>query len=304
MSKTIFRKPRRRVERVFIHCSASDNPKHDNIATMRRWRLARGFSDIGYHFLMHKNGKISKGRNIEKTPAAQRGNNSGTIAICLHGLQKEKFTNSQFKAIKAICSDINNAYFKNVSFHGHKEVAAKACPVFDYKKVLNLDRFGSLGLDSTIVLGVENSSENEFQRINYGDQGDKVRELQKLLSIKADGDYGKKTLKAVKSFKRQHGLYNSGVITTEVWELLKKPVLENVRTDDSSKLPDLKTGSRGASVELLQELLFINVDGRFGENTARAVRNFKEKHGYYPSDLVQKHIWKLLFKVRRVPHYE
>ncbi|SFV50534.1 Phage lysin, N-acetylmuramoyl-L-alanine amidase  len=303
MSRTIFRKPRRRVERVFIHCSASDNPKHDNVATMRRWHLARGFNDIGYHFFIHKNGKISRGRDIEKTPAAQRGNNTGTIAICLHGLRKEKFTTLQFKAIRAICSDINDSYFKNISFHGHKEVSAKACPVFDYKKVLKLDRFGSLGLDNTVISGVENK-EDDFQEINYKDRGDRVKELQRLLGIKADGDYGKKTLKSVKSFKRQHGLYNSGVVTEEVWKLLKKPILDNVRTDDVSKLPDLKTGSRGASVELLQELLFIKVDGRFGEHTARAVMSFKEKHGYYPSDLVQKHIWKLLFKVRRVPHYE
>ncbi|MBL0721627.1 MAG: N-acetylmuramoyl-L-alanine amidase [Sulfurovum sp.] len=303
MSRTIFKKPRRRVERVFIHCSASDNSKHDNISTIKRWHLARGFSDIGYHFFIHKDGKISKGRSIEKTPAAQRGNNSGTIAICLHGLQKEKFTNLQFDAVRAICTDINNAYFKSISFHGHREVAAKACPVFDYKKVLKLDKFGSLGLDSTIVIGVENK-QNNFGRINYGDRGDKVKELQRLLSIKADGHYSKKTLKAVKSFKRQHGLYNSGVVTKEVWILLKKPLLENIRIDDPAKLPDLKTGSRGVSVELLQELLFIKVDGIFGEDTAKTVRNFKEKHGYYPSDLVQEHIWKLLFKVRRVSHYE
>ena len=301
MPKTLFKKPRRRVDRVFIHCSASDNPKHDNVATIRKWHKARGFNDIGYHFFIHKNGKISKGRDIEKTPAAQRGNNTNTIAICLHGLQKENFTKAQFKAIKALSSDINNAYFKNVSFHGHREVSAKACPVFDYKKVLKLDKFGSLGLDNTVVVG---AIDGEFEEINYGDSGKRVKTLQKLLGIKADGDYGKKTLKAVKSFKRQHGLYESGIVTKEVWILLNKPVLENVRVSDPSKLPDLQIGSRGASVELLQELLFLKVDGIFGKNTGKAVRNFKVKHGYYPSDLVKEHIWKLLFKVRRVEHYE
>jgi len=305
MPRTIFKKPRRRVDRVFIHCSASDNPKHDNVATIRKWHLARGFNDIGYHFFIHKNGKISRGRNIEKTPAAQAGNNTGTIAICLHGLKKEKFTKAQFKAIRALSIDINNAYFKDISFHGHKEVSAKACPVFDYKKVLKLDRFGSLGLDSTVTAGVgANSADDEFEDINYGDNGDRVEELQRLLGVKADGKYGKKTLKAVKSFKRQHGLYSSGVVTKQVWQLLQKPVLENIRTEDPSKLPDLQRGSRGASVELLQELLFLQVDGIFGKQTADAVRDFKVKHGYYPSDLVQEHIWRLLFKVRRIEHYE
>ena len=299
MSKTLFKKPRRRIDRVFIHCSASDNPKHDNVATIRKWHLARGFSDIGYHFFIHKNGKISKGRPIEKVPAAQRGNNTGTIAICLHGLQKAKFTKAQFKAIRALAIDINNAYFKNVSFHGHKEVSAKACPVFNYKKVLKLDKYGSLGLESTVTVG-----DNDFEEINYGDKGEAVELLQKLLGITVDGDYGKKTLKAVKSFKRQHGLYESGIVTEAVWKLLNKPVLDNIRTSNPSKLPDLQLGSRGASVELLQELLFLKVDGIFGQKTANRVRDFKVEHGYYPSDLVQEHIWKLLFKVRRVEHYE
>jgi peptidoglycan hydrolase-like protein with peptidoglycan-binding domain len=299
MGRTIFKKPRRRVDRVFIHCSASDNPKHDNVATIRRWHLARGFNDIGYHFFIHKNGKISKGRPIEKTPAAQRGHNTGTIAICLHGLQKTKFTKAQFKAIRALSIDINNAYFKNVSFHGHKEVSAKACPVFNYKKVLKLDKYGSLGLENTVIV-----EEDDFKEINYGDKGETVKLLQKLLGITADGDYGRKTLKAVKSFKRQNGLYESGIVTQEMWRLLNRPVLDNIRTSNPSKLPDLKLGSRGASVELLQELLFLKVDGIFGQKTANSVRDFKVAHGYYPSDLVQEHIWKLLFKVRRVEHYE
>ncbi|RLA75581.1 MAG: N-acetylmuramoyl-L-alanine amidase [Epsilonproteobacteria bacterium] len=298
----IFKKPTRRVDRVFIHCSASDHANHDNIATIRKWHLARGFSDIGYHFFIHKSGKVSKGRPIKKIPAAQRGNNTGTIAICLHGLLKEKFTQAQYSALRSLCTKINNAYFKNISFHGHREVAAKACPVFDYKKVLKLDNYGSLGLDSSIVRGVEATS--DFTELNYGDQGDEVKKLQKLLGIKADGDYGKKTLKAVKEFKQQHNLYPSGIVTKQVWQLLSKPILENIRIADASRLPDLQMGSRGKSVEFLQELLFLKVDGIFGSNTAKYVKAFKEEHGYYPSDIVQQHIWKLLLEVRRIEHYE
>ncbi len=299
----IFKKPRRRVNRVFLHCSASDVPAHDNVATIRRWHLARGFSDIGYHFFIHKNGKISKGRNIEKTPAAQRKNNTGTIAICLHGLIKEKFTQAQYKAVRELCSTINNAYFKNISFHGHKEVSAKACPVFDYKKELKLDKYGSLGLDSSVTVGVE-LDDRGFVELNVGDQGKDVEKLQKLLNITVDGDYGKKTLKSVKRFKKQHDLYPSGVVTKQVWKLLTNPVLDNIRVFDSTKLPELKIGSRGKSVEFLQELLFLKVDGIFGIKTGEAVRDFKITQGLYPSDIVKDYVWKLLIKVQKVEHYD
>lgn len=133
-----FKKPNRFVNRVFLHCSASDNPKHDNVKTMTEWHLQRGFSTIGYHYFISKDGIIHAGRNIEVKPAAQEGHNTGTIAICLHGLEKDKFTEDQFYALKSLCKQINDAYKGKITFHGHCEVSNKACPVFDYKSILGL----------------------------------------------------------------------------------------------------------------------------------------------------------------------
>ena len=295
-----FTKPNRRVDRVFLHCSASDIPAHDNVETIRAWHLARGFDDIGYHFFIHKNGDVSPGRDIEDTPAAQRRHNFRTIAICLHGLKKENFTDLQYEALKTLCTDINNAYLQQVSFHGHCEVAAKACPVIDYKEILKLDNYGSLGLDTPVIT----VTDNDFPRLNFGDKGEAVRKLQELLHITVDGDYGPITLEKVKAFKRQNGLYPSGIVTEQVWILLSKPRLENIKTVDINNLPDLKTGSRGKSVEFLQELLFIKIDGIFGPMTAKAVKAFKKEHDFYPSDIVQKHIWKSLLELRSIAHYD
>jgi N-acetyl-anhydromuramyl-L-alanine amidase AmpD len=139
---TIFKKPNRIIKRVFIHCSASDNPKHDNVKTITEWHLQRGFSGIGYHFFISKNGIIHSGRNIELIPAAQAGHNTGTIAICLHGLKKEAFTEAQFKSLRDLCRQINDTYNGKITFHGHREVTKKECPVFDYKSVLSLDAKG------------------------------------------------------------------------------------------------------------------------------------------------------------------
>jgi len=229
-----FIKPKRKIDRVFLHCSASDVPAHDNIETMKRWHKARGFNDIGYHFFISKNGVLHQGRDIEKTPAAQRGNNLRTIAICLHGLRKEKFTEAQYEALKTLCIDIDKSYAHKVSFHGHCEVSAKACPVIDYKKILKLDKYGILGLNQ---------------------------------------------------------------IETDNEDTLPELKIATVKLDD---LPDLKTGTRGRAVEFLQMLLFIKVDGSFGPNTAKAVKAFKKKHDLYPSDIVQKHVWKLLIDMKSI----
>ena len=139
----IFTKPNREIDRVFLHCSASGNKNHDDVSVIRKWHKQRGWSDVGYHFFIKFDGTLQIGRDIERTPAAQRGHNTGTIAICLHGLKDEDFTEKQFETLRELCGDIF-LELPDVTFHGHCEVAAKACPVFDYQAVLNLDEYGEI----------------------------------------------------------------------------------------------------------------------------------------------------------------
>ena len=301
---TFFIKPNRKIDRIFLHCSASDVPEHDNIETIREWHLKRNFSDIGYHFLIHKNGKISRGRDIEETPAAQRGHNLRTIAICLHGLKEENFTNEQYDALKILAIEINNAYFKDVSFHGHCEVASKLCPVIDYKTILKLDEYGSLGLEEPTIVSSTPLKNNEYPELNFQDSGEAVSLLQQLLGMESTGEYGEETLGKLKEFKRQHNLNPNGVVNNEAWLLLSKPVLDHIRTVNLDNLPDLKTRSRGESVKFLQELLFIKNDGIFGAGTAKAVKDFKKEHNLYGSDVVKRHVWSLLLDVNHVEHYD
>lgn len=144
MSPDKFKKPKRSVTKVFIHCSASDRPSHDNAGTIHQWHLQRGWSGIGYHFFIKKNGILQRARDLERVPAAQAGHNIRSIAICLHGLKKDKFTDAQFETLRKLCNAINKEYGQRITFHGHCEVSSKSCPVFDYKKVLGLDKKGRL----------------------------------------------------------------------------------------------------------------------------------------------------------------
>lgn len=152
-----FIKPKRKVSKVFIHCSADSNPQNDDIDIIRQWHIERGFGKeykyqdkVGYHYFIKKDGTLQSGRNIELTPAAQKGHNTGSIAICLHGgggtPPVNDFTNAQYDTLKNLCKSINEAYNGNITFHGHREVSNKACPVFDYKKVLKLNENGKTGL--------------------------------------------------------------------------------------------------------------------------------------------------------------
>lgn len=141
----MFEKPNRQINRVFIHCSASSNV-NVNAKEIDRWHKQRGWSGIGYHYFIKTDGTLELGRSLERVPAAQGGNNIGTIAICLNGHLKKDFNEEQFKALKKLCSEIYLAYNGKVTYHGHCEVSSKTCPVFDYKAVLHLNNKGQLGL--------------------------------------------------------------------------------------------------------------------------------------------------------------
>ncbi len=135
LSAADFKLPKRKVEKVFIHCSASDRPEDDNVRTINQWHIARGWSEIGYNFYIDKHGRIWTGRDIEKIPAAQHGHNTGSIAICCGGLSL--FTVAQFLSLQEFCGIINKTYSGKITFHGHCEVSTKTCPNFDYKSVLH-----------------------------------------------------------------------------------------------------------------------------------------------------------------------
>ena len=220
----MFTKPSRLVDRVFLHCSASDHASHDNVATMRKWHLERGWSDVGYHLFIRKNGQLEAGRSLDLTPAAQSGHNKGTIAICLHGLKIENFTAAQFDTLRALCIEINNAYDGKLTFHGHREVASKACPVFDYKTVLKLDSFGRLGLTGAsvqpLVSAPAGSTPTSMPVLRRGARGETVALMQRLLMVKDDGIFGPKTDTAVRDFQTANGLGRDGIVGQATWTAL------------------------------------------------------------------------------------
>jgi N-acetyl-anhydromuramyl-L-alanine amidase AmpD len=226
-----FEKPQRPVDRVFVHCSASDNPAHDSVEVMRDWHVnGNGWSDVGYHVFIRKDGTAEAGRPLETTPAAQAGHNTGTIAVCLHGLEESKFTKAQFETLIDLCKQILAAYDGGVTFHGHNEVANKACPVFDYKAVLGLDDKGEMVFEPS----AEPASSDEAGAaagevgeplLRVTARGAAVRRLQEALKaagqhVSVDGIFGQDTLAAVRALQKAKGLTVDGIVGPRTWAAL------------------------------------------------------------------------------------
>ena len=222
-----FRPPSRAVDRVFLHCSASDAPAHDDIAVMRDWHVnGNGWSDVGYHYFIRKDGTVQEGRPLERTPAAQRGHNAGTIAICCHGLEVENFTSAQYESVVDLCEQINRAYESEVTFHGHCEVSAKACPVYPYREVLGLDEEGYMGKAPDISPRDRlDEMPPDLPTLRLMARGESVKILQSLLNAKGslltvDGVFGRGTLEAVRGFQRANELTVDGIVGPRTWAVL------------------------------------------------------------------------------------
>jgi hypothetical protein len=236
--------PERFVSTIFLHCSASNSPLHDHVQVIRQWHIEKGWADVGYHYFIRTDGTIQTGRDLEKIPAAQRGHNRGSIAICLHGLNEEDFTEEQYEALILLCGQINKSYNHKITFHGHREVSSKLCPVFDYKRVLNLNEHGKYDSGSNFSPLSTKSTAHIYDIFASGDD---VREIQLKLNtwianvdfgggsreyLFVDGFYGPSTALMVTRFQKRNTLYTDGILGPATQKKLKEFIesLDNPET--------------------------------------------------------------------------
>lgn len=108
---------------------------------IREWHLKRGFSDIGYHWIIRRNGTVERGRDEDKPGAHAKGYNFDSIAICLvGGVDKNNnpdsnFTLKQFMTLDHIVSQ-KKLQYPGVKIKGHRDISKKACPSFDVRSLL------------------------------------------------------------------------------------------------------------------------------------------------------------------------
>ena len=117
-----------KIEYLIVHHSASDNKRHDNVETIRRWHKERGFSDIGYHFVITRDGVVHAGRPIDKMGAHTKGFNDVSIGVCLTG--KDHKTPKQYIALGALYRDLKQLHPK-ITMQPHSKFGTTECPGFN-----------------------------------------------------------------------------------------------------------------------------------------------------------------------------
>ena len=140
LSKLNLSVSKRNIKELIVHCSATPEGKDYSVDTIRQWHLQRGFSDIGYHYVIYRDGSIHIGRDESIIGAHCTGHNTNSIGICYIGgcasdgkTPKDTRTEAQKNSLLKLLSELKKKYPKAV-IHSHKDYANKACPSFDATK--------------------------------------------------------------------------------------------------------------------------------------------------------------------------
>lgn len=128
----------RKIDTIIIHCSATKDGVPFHAADIDLWHKQRGFSCIGYHYVVTIDGCIEKGREENETGAhcVQQRMNHRSIGVCyIGGLDKngnpsDTRNDAQKKALLRLVKSLKSRY-PGVSVRGHRDFAPKACPCFD-----------------------------------------------------------------------------------------------------------------------------------------------------------------------------
>jgi len=113
---------------VLHHAEAS----RCSVEDIHRWHQNQGWSGIGYHYLVRKDGSIWRGRPEMLVGAHCRGYNDKSVGVCAEGdYEREQMPPEQEAAIVRLVQDLLQRY-PGAKVVGHRELVPTACPGRNY----------------------------------------------------------------------------------------------------------------------------------------------------------------------------
>lgn len=271
---------RSKTERIILHHADASNCTAEDID---RWHKKNGWTCIGYHFFVKKDGTIYRGRQENSVGAHAGGANSNSIGICFEGrYETEQMPNAQVEAGKELVAYLKNKY--NISkVQKHSNVCSTSCPGKNFK----FDEIANSTANNTVTyVEVKKEARGSVATIQstlnnkYG------------LNVAVDNIYGNETKKAlVKALQTElNKQYNKNLNVDGIFGEKTKEACITV-----------KKGAKGNITWTLQAMLIckgsdISVDGDFGGNTENAVRDYQSKNGLAVDGIARKkYFCKIIF---------
>lgn len=136
---------RRAIKYIVVHSTATPEGENYTVADIRRMHKAKGWRDIGYHYVIYRDGTLHEGRDVNISGGHARGYNSNSIGIVYiggtsatekdkagHLKAKDTRTPEQKATLLRLLKDLRKLY-PNAKIVGHRDLNVTACPSFDAK---------------------------------------------------------------------------------------------------------------------------------------------------------------------------
>lgn len=144
------------VHTAVVHCSATPAAMDIGRDEINEWHLANGWSGIGYHHVIRRDGTVEGGRALSEQGAHVKGHNRNTWGICMVGGVKQdgktpedNFTPEQYRSLKSMLTTYRSLA-PGLSIVGHRDCSpdlngdgqitkdewVKDCPCFDVRAKL------------------------------------------------------------------------------------------------------------------------------------------------------------------------
>ena len=142
------KKSKRVITELIVHCSATPEGNDYTVENIRADHKKQGWSDIGYHYVIYRDGTVHMGRDVDLVGAhcAKGGHNQHSIGICYIGgvenkpntpyhllKAKDTRTDKQKAALLSLLLDLKKLY-PQAKIYGHRDFdPGKECPSFNAK---------------------------------------------------------------------------------------------------------------------------------------------------------------------------
>lgn len=129
---------KRAINEIIVHCTATPEGRDYTVEQIRKQHKAQGWNDIGYHYVVYRDGSVHEGRDVNVAGAHCNGHNLHSIGVVYVGgcdkamRPKDTRTDAQKESLYFLLKVLRKHY-PQTTIHGHNEYANKACPSFDVK---------------------------------------------------------------------------------------------------------------------------------------------------------------------------
>lgn len=168
------------IDYIVVHCSATKPSMDIGAAEIRHWHTSpdqndpsKPWRDIGYHYVIRRDGTIEPGRTLTQPGAHAAGINYESWGICLVGgvrennrfVAEDNFTDAQMNALEEILILLTEkAPAAQVLGHHDLPGVSKDCPSFDARAWW----YREIEPDPPIVTSPEQSEiEVTSKRVNF-----------------------------------------------------------------------------------------------------------------------------------------